>query len=64
MNKHIKDISDRKQPDTIENEKKPFNKKQYRLKKYSNKYKSMFRNCASNKVIYVQVRFNIFANII
>lgn len=64
MKKCIKDISDRKQSDTINNEKKPFNKKQYRLKKYSNKYKGMFQNCASNIVIYVQVRFNIFANII
>lgn len=53
MKKCIKDISDRKQSDTINNEKKPFNKKQYRLKKYSNKYKGMFQNCASNIVIYV-----------
>ncbi|XP_016921801.1 thyroid transcription factor 1-associated protein 26 homolog isoform X1 [Apis cerana] len=39
MKKYIKDISDRKHSDTMDNEKKPFNKKQYRLKKYSNKYK-------------------------
>lgn len=53
MKKYIKDISDKKHSDTMDNEKKPFNKKQYRLKKYSNKYKSMFQNCASNIVIYV-----------
>ncbi|XP_071867486.1 uncharacterized protein [Bombus fervidus] len=39
MKSHVKDVSNKKQSNYVSNGKKPFNKKQYRLQKYSNKYK-------------------------
>ncbi|XP_068987727.1 thyroid transcription factor 1-associated protein 26 homolog [Bombus flavifrons] len=38
MKSHV-DVSNKKQSEYVRNGKKPFNKKEYRLQKYSNKYK-------------------------
>ncbi|XP_043583478.1 thyroid transcription factor 1-associated protein 26 [Bombus pyrosoma] len=39
MKTHEKGVSNKKQSEYVSNGKKPFNKKNYRLQKYSNKYK-------------------------
>ncbi|XP_033196489.2 uncharacterized protein LOC117160124 [Bombus vancouverensis nearcticus] len=39
MKSHVKDVFNKKQSEYVSNGKQPFNKKQYRLQKYSNKYK-------------------------
>lgn len=51
MKNQIKNLSNGKQSEKEDNVKKPFNKKKYRIQKYSNEYKSTFPNYASN-VIY------------
>ncbi|XP_060825154.1 thyroid transcription factor 1-associated protein 26 homolog [Bombus pascuorum] len=39
MKSHVRDVSNKKQSKYVSNGKKPFDKKKYRLQKYSNKYK-------------------------
>ena len=39
MKNYVKNVFNRKQSEYVSNGKKPFNKKKYRLQKYSNKYK-------------------------
>lgn len=55
MKRHAKDDPDRKLSENTSNEsneKKPFNKKKYRLQKYSNKYKSRFEIIGSTNGTY------------